>query len=888
MAAVRVHPGAKNPTHEISLSDGVQKWGLRLAGGPGGLQELPLTPSTLNITGTQSKFGDWEPGLSQIERRTWEGGRGQEDFVDDPTRYYDSQQAWTLTSGKLLPAPQWHFARGVRASYEHLPGDVRWAGLQVSYEQIAQAFTASSDLTSPTQAYFWLRRVGTPGTLTVSIRLDGGGVPGVTVCSGTLAASAMTDGTSQFRRIALSAGTLTSGLTYWVVVSGAAGDNAANHWEVAVDPDTSASKYTNRAPIWDAADFKLYHRIVGVYGAKRKWRFFEYLGGLYAVDQKESGQAARLLLNGGRGKATSASAASLTDSRQSWVIDRYAGAWVKIVSGTGCGQRREISANSGDTLTLAEEWEITPDANSGYVLYGTPWWEDITPASGDQFEAAVTSAAVGQAQVIFAQGQAASLLKMRWNPDSSPPAHEFDQDGSNTADLLLVRSGDGGEMILWKADAAEAVVTYGREEAWGVDTHFVDQLCSQEPDSFLADPSGTRLDVSDGGRGMRVGIAGCPITSLYEQDGALYAFKPDGRYQIGADGSVQRGLVESGLMRSENNGQAVLARGLYAYFSWGGAALMRLYAGRSADALDSVGPDQDAGLPGERRGAIACLAGHTAGILAGVDGQESGYSSVLMLPDGKRGWHEVLRGWEAGLRVGSLFWEESGGERPRLWVSLGGELVYQDWPRNGFNPLQDSGMHYQHEAVLVDSVIDMGAAGLPKFIKEVRILSENLGSGAAVYLDYQTDAQIGSNDWVQAGVCLRSPEESLPVLAGSLRRFRLRLRLACGDARMPPVVHAVVVEGFARTPVKYQWQMRVKLSDCQRELASPGKDHDPDALLDWLKEAAGQARRVQMRSIWAQMDGRAVIVEPPSLTRDSGNNAQGYWGGTATITVREA
>ena len=85
--SIRVYPGAKNPSHEISLSDGIRRWGLRLDGGPGAIQEIPMTPSTLQFTGGGTKFGDWEPGMSHIEQRTWEGGRGQQDFVDDPTRF---------------------------------------------------------------------------------------------------------------------------------------------------------------------------------------------------------------------------------------------------------------------------------------------------------------------------------------------------------------------------------------------------------------------------------------------------------------------------------------------------------------------------------------------------------------------------------------------------------------------------------------------------------------------------------------------------------------------------------------------------------------------------------------------------------------------------------
>ena len=105
--AIKVYPGVKRPTHHISLSDGVRTFGLRLEDGPRSIQEIPMTPSTVHFSGGGTKFGDWEPGMSHIEQRTWEGGRGLADFVDDPTRFFDSKLAWTLTPGKIFPIPRW-------------------------------------------------------------------------------------------------------------------------------------------------------------------------------------------------------------------------------------------------------------------------------------------------------------------------------------------------------------------------------------------------------------------------------------------------------------------------------------------------------------------------------------------------------------------------------------------------------------------------------------------------------------------------------------------------------------------------------------------------------------------------------------------------------------
>jgi hypothetical protein len=105
VSEVRVYAGATNPSHELSLSDGVLTWGLRLESGPEAIVERPLTPSSLRLSGV-SGFGAWEPGLAQIEQRDWSGGRGAERLAAETARsYFDGQNAWTLSPGRVHAPP---------------------------------------------------------------------------------------------------------------------------------------------------------------------------------------------------------------------------------------------------------------------------------------------------------------------------------------------------------------------------------------------------------------------------------------------------------------------------------------------------------------------------------------------------------------------------------------------------------------------------------------------------------------------------------------------------------------------------------------------------------------------------------------------------------------
>ncbi len=66
--------------------------------------------------------------------------------------------------------------------------------------------------------------------------------------------------------------------------------------------------------------------------------------------------------------ATSGAASTLTDTSQTWTVDEWAGAVVKITGGTGEGQWKNIVSNTVDTLTISGSWDTTPDATSQYYV----------------------------------------------------------------------------------------------------------------------------------------------------------------------------------------------------------------------------------------------------------------------------------------------------------------------------------------------------------------------------------------------------------------------------------------------------------------------------------------------------------------------------------------
>lgn len=69
------------------------------------------------------------------------------------------------------------------------------------------------------------------------------------------------------------------------------------------------------------------------------------------------------------GSVTSATGTTLVDSTKAWTTNQWTNYQVRIRTGTGAGQIRTISSNTGTTLTVPT-WTTTPDATSTYSIEG--------------------------------------------------------------------------------------------------------------------------------------------------------------------------------------------------------------------------------------------------------------------------------------------------------------------------------------------------------------------------------------------------------------------------------------------------------------------------------------------------------------------------------------
>ena len=865
----------KTKEHDIKLVTQTEEFGLMLKGGPRGIHELPVVPTTSLFSRAGGKFGDYEAAFTHIEQRTWEGGRGLLNLVDDPTRFYDSNNLWSLTPGKIAPAPAMAFASGIRSvgfdsglsgDTEYIKADRNEHGVRQS--RLAWKFEMTTTST-PTSIQLYVGRqsaiFASASDYDLAIFTDSTGDPGTKVSDMEYRYGTSPENYSETPELHEwefeTPAELTSGTDYWVVLE--SGTPAGGSLPMqgtgllfGIDASGSGAKmdlYTGGWTSWTAGGQLRFRLLTGP--PDRKFHYFSFEGALYAVDVQDDGTAAQLYMNGDRGEATGGTSTTLVDTNDgqdgTWAADQWNGYWIKIVTGTGKGQAREITATTAaGTITVSPAWDITPlNDDSSYVIYEGPAWQEI---GSHGLTAPASDVTVSNDQVIFTQGTSAAIRYMDY--DHAAHAHAFRVDGNTQkADFVLATQDPNYGAAVWIATIAGSTIQRGDAVDYGSDLTL-----------------GSAIDV---------GGEHDPITNLIEYDGRLMVMKQGSAFTVENDKPSKLKVNLDGLPMA-TNGIAVAVQNLFLFFSWA-YSVERYFNGT----LDDVGPWKDEGLPANRQGYISALAPAFGWMFTAIDAGRSNTSNLssVLLHNGM-GYHEIYRGW-AGARIRNLYFQGNQDTNPYLWVSIGGDMVYIKFPRYTIDPLKETNFECAPSGELISPIIDLGSASLPKYFKDITIHSENLNSGTYVKIDYQFDDNIGSTTWYGADAVFVSPESVAKLEIGNIRKLRYRLQLVTADVSNIPIVTAVVVKAFARTPVKYQWNIRAISSSVQRTYKGK-KDHDPNNLINFLKESSQSTEKVHVTSRWPQLNDMSVVIEPPTILRTFTKDTKE--GAVIDFTIRDA
>jgi len=877
----RATPTAKNPTHAITLSDGTYTYGFELADLPQrAIQDNTATPSTLVVTGGGNKYGNGDPSFSHIEQRDWTGGRGQEDFQDDATRFYDNNNCWTGTSNLLMPSMAWRFSKGIYSAIEFVDtgkGEIFWEPVYGSSRYLDTKITGIT-LTA-TRTVIWMKRIGNPSDPTLKIYADSGGAP--TGSALGLYPHSYLVGSNERVQLTEEISTpfnFSAATTYHLVLETGADDDADNHWEIGCCDDwlgNNPSKYSADFSTWTGLTNRrrALHRILGA-AVKQDFLSF-YLNKLtYVVTKPDNAAAAaKVYSTGSVGFVTSAGSDSFTTS----VNEANAvGGYVNIVSGTGSGQTRTIIASSGTYMySVSPVWDTIPDATSMFIITGIDAWNECATTG---LTKPVKSVCVADNVAYFAQGSATNIRKMRY--DTTTKAHQYADDGSNKADLLY-QWFSGGKTVI--------VRSLGNEI------------------SFADLPSTPWSSSLSFGTAIKVGTADCRIINIVEYNGSLWVAKEDGLWFY--DSSLKQfKKLNVGLdaVVSPNTGAGMVAQNLYLFFTWGNFSIERLYGGNQyGGTLDDIGLWKGSGLPFDRGGNVASLLSVYSWLFAGVgvddsyDNADKLYSSVMMYNG--MGWSEIFRGWETKKLVRNIFWQSIPDGRNRLWIVCDGELISIVFPRGTLNPAQDRangiaaagyyyGYTFANQAIIDTSTYDMGMSVQSKYFHKFSVISDGLNSlhGMVIHVYYQTDDDIGQQySWTYAGTISTSPSGSVDLALGNTRRIRMRMIIQNGNLTATPVIRATVLEGFVRTPHKRVWVVRTKTSPFQvTRMGTP--DTKPSVLYDWLNEKLDQADTLTMAAIYDSMHNHSVIMDQYRLVPKSHDEIEGEDSYELWMTLREA
>ena len=849
------------PTHDLSLSDGTNTIGLITCDNQGnrnpmGINRRPYPRTAMKTTSGNQTYDDFEPPWSPVAQEDWSGGRGLEVFDQDVTRYYDGRRCNTLFANKIFNGPQETYTNGYRSQDKLLPGSVEWQSLtDAGAPYWATKFTASASYTAANIS-LWLKRTGTPANnLIVEVCSDSPGNPGTVLQNGTITKSNVRDYESEFYSITISQA-LTASTAYWIKVRSSGGTNT-NCWKVASQDSGSNGKNSANGTVWSAAD-PIYFRITDANDTYvRKLFRYNYVTYFY----KNTGGAPELWMNGYRGvaKSNAANKTLLNDNGSpAWTINEWAGCTVMIIGGLGQNETkrwRRIVSNTGDVLTCDEDWVITHDTTTDYVIIGSDKWTQIT---GHGLTGDITSVFSNNKNLYVCQGDGINIRRIRWTVSEGAGSHTFADDGTNKAFKLCTCRDTNDGLVIWKANNSDAsgnisvavapIPTVGNNMVFNTAVPFQDDL----------------------GRITNIGEYGGETKKLWVfRESSIFAMTRSGSMTYVAD---EIPLQEMHSCGDWQNGEVAITHGTYYYFSYK-EGIERYYNLQ----LDDVGPNRDEGLPTNRRGVVSCMAGFPGKLFVSMDGDTTGYSSILaQAPTGEAGsgWCELYRAPSTGLRIHSILFEPiPGSVIDRLWAVVGSDII---WLPSAIQPLQDSNYTYVHECSLTTGYIYCGLYEIYKFFHSIFGIGKNLGSTAWIEVDYRKENETAFTPIV--GDINATPSDEIEFDTTSVgakgincKRIQLRFRLLTTSNSTPAILIASVLDNISRVPVKYAYGVAYRVMDQDRDINGEKDSQMVDTKQNLLDQWATQLTPLTLRTNYGRFDNKTVFIDPATMTPVTAN-----------------
>ena len=246
-------PSQQDPKHDLTLTDAssnviemmlVDTLGRK---DPRALQVGQVEPTAIKFSQGQGSYDDMTPPWMVAAQEDWSGGRGSKEFEKDRSRFSDSFRVNTWREGSLMLGPMETYAK-IADEETYMPGDtassgVTWSDLYGSSRYWSTKWTQDGTWTHDVIVEVYVRKIGSPGTLTVRLTDDSGGDPGTSQGTGTDTGATLNAGESYLLQITLdTAIELQDTIVYHIEAYGAAADDSDDHWEIGTATGTTGGQ----------------------------------------------------------------------------------------------------------------------------------------------------------------------------------------------------------------------------------------------------------------------------------------------------------------------------------------------------------------------------------------------------------------------------------------------------------------------------------------------------------------------------------------------------------------------------------------------------------------------------------------------------------------------
>lgn len=280
--------------------------------------------------------------------------------------------------------------------------------------------------------------------------------------------------------------------------------------------------------------------------------------------------------------------------------------------------------------------------------------------------------------------------------------------------------------------------------------------------------------------------------------------------------------------------------------------------------LDDMGPNRDLGLPNNRNGQISSLLAYPGRMYAAID-HPTGYSAILLYNE--VGWHEIYRS-ALGARIHNMDVQVLDGDQcDRLWVAQEGSIA---WLPVAIDPKKQNDYDYSSTGSIETAWINGNFKEIKKFFSSIVIYSENLTAAEQfVRISYKIDSD--DNSWTEIDEDVdESPSQEIefPNHAVYGKRIKIKLTLYTTSSLKSPRIRAITLKPVTRLPIKDSWTFTYRIDDNLFDMQGAQSTLTAAELYAQIKTWASSEDTpapLLMRAPHTIFDNKYVFIEPESL-----------------------